>query len=69
MPTQVLSIEAALTRKKKLEDEAAQIWRDLATDLAARIPEGLRAWANENNFYPGQMNGDKESWSLPEWLG
>ncbi len=67
--TAVPSIKDAFARKKKLEDEATQIWRDLATDLAGRIPEGLRAWAQENSFYPGQMIGDQEYWKLPEWLG
>ena len=63
-----LSIKDTASYRDTLLAEADRVWRELATELAGRIPKNMRRWAVEKGLSP-QMMGDQEYWALPEWLG
>ncbi|MCX6715121.1 MAG: hypothetical protein NTX72_04880 [Candidatus Uhrbacteria bacterium] len=61
----VASLKSSIERKAALEAEAMKVWTDLAKELAFRIPESCRKFANENGWYKGELDG---FWTLPRYL-
>lgn len=50
-----------------LEDQMDELWKALARQLTARLPSGMKEWAEARAFTLNRSVGRRE-WQFPQWL-
>ena len=61
------SIKHVADQKAALESQATKMWEELAAELAAKIPNSLRAFADDQRWLPNPEQS-KAHWRLPNFL-